>query len=138
MFSVLEGPAIVTARTPLGLRDEIVVTLAPLDLFDAELLLKDRLDDEIRLPTGLVQFCDGLPLAIELLARRAASVDGDVLAERLTADPLAVLGGDRRAEPPRHASLRATFQAALDSGWHEPDDPSPLVAAFFDHVNRSR
>ncbi|MEY2425457.1 MAG: hypothetical protein QOI61_1029 [Actinomycetota bacterium] len=136
--AVLKGPAIVTARAALGVVDETVVAVAPLDQFDAELLLKDRLDDEVRLPSGLVRYCDGLPLAIELLARRASSVDAEVLAERLAVDPLAVLGGDRRAEPPRHASMRATFQSAFDAGWRAPDAPSPLVAAFFEEMNRSR
>ena len=152
----LTGPAIVTARQPLGVANESVVRLAPLDGFDAEALLKDRLAEDVHLPPGLASWCDGLPLALELLARRASSVDGPVLAERLAADALAVLGGDRRAEPPRHASMRATFAAAFDeldaggqadllaatpgdsrwvsAGWHELAGPLPLVAAFLGSV----
>lgn len=146
------GPAIVTARAPLGRVDETVVRLRPLGAFDAEALLKDRLADDVDLPLALVAACDGLPLAIELLARRASSVDAAVLAERLAADPLAVLGGARHADPPRHASMRAALTAALDeltadeqtdllaappgdprwvaAGWHENDGPLPLIAAF--------
>jgi class 3 adenylate cyclase len=148
----IAGPALLTARAPLGLADEVVVRLSPLDELHAEALLHDRVADDTPLPSGLVAACDGLPLAVELLARRASAVDPAVLAERLDADPLAVLGGDRRADPPRHASVRAAFAAAFDAltpaqqtdllgaapgdpewvarGWHEADAPLPLVARF--------
>ncbi len=147
-----EGPAIVTGLAPFGGPGEIVVRLAPLDDLDAQYLLHDRLPPDQPLAPGLVAWCDGLPLAIELLARRASSVDPTVLAERLAADTLAVLGGDRRAEPPRHASLRAALRDAfgrLDpaaradllaapsgdprwvaAGWHEHDGVLPLIARF--------
>ncbi|HUR77981.1 MAG TPA: hypothetical protein VMZ22_08530 [Acidimicrobiales bacterium] len=158
--AALTGPAIVTARRPLGAAHETVVRLAPLDDFDAEVLLKERLSEDMTLPTGMARFCDGLPLAIELLARRASSVDASVLAERLSTDPLAVLGGDRRAEPARHASVRATLAAAygalgpvdqaellvaapgdpwwVEAGWHEPDGPLPLVARFLGQLEQRR
>ncbi len=124
------GPALVTSHVSMAHAGAAVVRLEPLDDLDAELLLKQRVADDVQIPAGLVRHCDGLPLAIELLARRASSVDASVLAERLAADPLSVLGGDRRADPARHASVRAAFRAAFDAGWRPDDAPSPLVAAF--------
>ncbi len=152
----LNGPGIVTSHRPLGVAEETLLRLMPLDPYDAERLLMDRVAEDIRLPAGLARWCDGLPLAIELLARRASSVDGAVLAERVAADPLAVLGGDRRADPRRHVSMRAAFAAAFDAlgrdeqadllasapgdprwvaaGWHEADGPLPLIAAFLAEI----
>ncbi len=146
------GPLVMTSRGPLGLAGEVIVRVSPLDDVDAEHLLRDRLRTDTDVAAGLVAWTDGLPLAIELLARRAASVDPATLAARLAADPLAVLGGDRRAEPARHASVRATLQAAFDvlglddradllaaraghprwvaAGWHEHRGPLPLIARF--------
>ena len=151
-MELVGGPAIVTGRGPVAAVAITGLRLHPLDPFESERLFKDRLSDDTAVPVSLVRFCDGLPLAIELLARRAESVDATVLAERLAIDPLAVLGGDRRAEPARHSSIRTTLAAAfdrltdaeqrdllraapgdaswVDAGWHEPHGPLPLVAAF--------
>lgn len=148
----ISGPAIVTARAPLGLATEVVVRLSPLDELESERLLRDRVADDTPVPAGLAASCDGLPLAIELLARRTSAIDAEILAERLATDALAVLGGDRRADPPRHASVRACLDAAFGEletteraelfaaepgdtrwvarGWHEPDGPLPLVARY--------
>jgi class 3 adenylate cyclase len=154
--ATLPGPILLTARAPLGIAGESDIRLGPLNEFDSERLLRDRLPDEASLPAGLAAYCDGIPLAVELLARRAAAIDAATLSERLRDDPLAVLGGDRRAEPSRHASIRATFLAAYEAlddatrdllhlgeagdprlvaaGWHEPDGPLPLVARFLSEV----
>jgi hypothetical protein len=155
-----QGPVVVAARSPLGAADGSVLRLPPLDEFEAESLLRDRLPEDATLSAEMVAYCDGLPLAIELLARRATSVDGDVLAQRLQADPLAVLAGHRRADPPRHAGMREALRAAfakLDdsrqaellyatpgdaywvaAGWHEPSGPLPLVAQFLAEVEAAK
>ncbi|HUQ40462.1 MAG TPA: adenylate/guanylate cyclase domain-containing protein [Acidimicrobiales bacterium] len=155
-----ERACVVAAHRPSGVDGEHVVRLAPLDDFDAERLLRDRLPDDAAVPPGLATWCDGLPLAVELLARRAASLDAGVLAQRLAADPLAVLAGNRRADPPRHAGMRSTLQAAFDElgasertellaaapgdprwvecGWHEPDTVLPLVARFLAEQDQTR
>jgi predicted ATPase/DNA-binding winged helix-turn-helix (wHTH) protein len=51
---------------------------------------------------------DGIPLAIELAAARAATLGIEVLAEHLH-DRFHILGGGRRTVPPRHKTLAATF-----------------------------
>ncbi len=126
------GPAVVSGSGATALSPSTVIRLVPLDDFDAEHLLRDRLPPDMHVATDLVAFCSGLPLAIELLARRAASVGPEVLAERLAADPLDVLGGNRRAEPPRHRSMRATLEAVLQQRgeFDEADRALPLVAEF--------
>jgi class 3 adenylate cyclase len=158
--ATVTGPAVLTARAPIGAANEVVVRLSPLDELDSERLLRDRLADDAVVPAEAAGLCDGLPLAIELLARRASAVGADVLAQRLAADPLAVLGGDRRARPPRHSSVRACLDAAFGEldrdeqagllasspgephwvarGWHEPDGPLPLVKRFLDDKRTGR
>jgi class 3 adenylate cyclase len=131
----LRGPAVASGRALSDLAGAVVVRVPPLGPLDAQHLLQDRLPPEVSVPAGLVDSCCGLPLAIELLARRAGSLGADVLAERLAADPLAVLGGNRRADPPRHTSMRATFAAAVDDLAAE-DRELPLVAAFLAEVAR--
>lgn len=147
-----EWSVLATSRSPLGVRDEVIVRLAPLDLLETARLLEDR--------TGrpdlheLVSLLDGLPLAVELLARRAASLPADELDRRLRRDPLATLGGNRRADPARHASMERALAWSWDrldaldrvallharpgderwmrDGWHETDGPGVLVRAFLD------
>jgi class 3 adenylate cyclase len=157
--AAFDGPMIVVARAPLGTAGEQIVRLEPLNDFDAVALFHDRLADDVHVPDALVAYCDGLPVAVELLARRAGAVDASELADRLAANPLTVLGGHRRAEPARHESMRSTFRAAFDAlddevraelltdgahsarlvaaGWHEPDGPLPLVARFIAEMRSS-
>ncbi len=142
------GRWLATSREPTG-REDTVVRLAPLDDLDATRLLVE-LAGEAPGPTPEVT-C-GLPLAIGLLARRLGSMDPDALVDRLERDPLAVLGGDRRAEPARHTSVRAALDWGwdalesdarddlidaspgdarwVDAGWHEPDGPLPLIVSY--------
>jgi hypothetical protein len=51
---------------------------------------------------------DGIPLAIELAAARAAALGIEALAARLD-DRFRLLTGGRRMAPPRHQALRATL-----------------------------
>lgn len=131
----LRGPAVVSGNLARDLDGAVVVRVPALDALDAEYLLQDRLPPDVTVPPGLIEHCSGFPLAIELLARRAASMGADVLADRLASDPLAVLGGNRHAAPPRHSSIRATFEAAFDE-LEEQDRTLPLVAAFLEKVAR--
>ncbi len=56
---------------------------------------------------------DGIPLAIELAARRRRYMTAEQIAARLD-DALAVLGGSSSAGPTRHETLRATLDWSYD------------------------
>jgi len=66
-------------------------------------------DDGVALVAELCRRLDGLPLAIELGAARAASLGLPALAERL-GDRLDLLGGGRRTADRRHRTLRAVLE----------------------------
>jgi predicted ATPase len=74
--------------------------------------------------TEIVQDLDGIPLAIELAATRASTIDTPQLRQFL-ARRLDVLSGGRRDAPRRHLS----FRAALDTSWDllETHERSALV-----------
>jgi predicted ATPase/DNA-binding winged helix-turn-helix (wHTH) protein len=73
-------------------------------------LRADFLADEESLPaiSAICRHLDGIPLAIELAAARAATLGPQQVASRLD-DRLALLGGGRRTALPRHQTLRATL-----------------------------
>lgn len=111
-----------TSRERLAVASEHVHLLAPLPLpaeddrdNPAVRLFVDRspgleaaslADDEIRAIAALCRRLDGLPLAIELGAARAAAFGLRGLADRLDAR-LELLAGGRRTAAARHRTLRA-------------------------------
>lgn len=62
---------------------------------------------------GICRRLDGIPLAIELAAARAATLGIEVLAAHLD-DRFSLLTGGRRTALPRHQTLRATFDWSHD------------------------
>lgn len=84
---------LVTSRARLGVLDEVVVDVGPLDTAEAERLFVQRaagpIDDAASV-RALVASVDCVPLAIELLAARTALLSPEVLAARALSAP----GGD--------------------------------------------
>jgi predicted ATPase len=108
---------IVTSRARVDLTGAQVQRLGPLSLEAARELLRAQLDArevEGALPEdvelALIEQLDGLPLAIELAAARAASMGLAQLATRIEA-PLDLLR-DERAPNARHRGLRVVFEAS--------------------------
>jgi predicted ATPase/DNA-binding winged helix-turn-helix (wHTH) protein len=62
----------------------------------------------LRLVAAISRHLDGLPLAIEMAACRAANLGIGLVAERLD-DRFSLLSAGRRTAPPRHRSLRAAL-----------------------------
>ena len=127
---VAEAPGsyvLVTSRERLALDHEAVRTLPPLAapvgadatspsvrLFIARAgVLRELIDGldhgGIALVAEVCRRLDGLPLAIELAAARAAALGLPALAERLT-DRLDLLGGGRRTADRRHRTLRSVVE----------------------------
>ena len=112
---------LMTSREPLRVDGERVITIAPLPSDAAAVLLTDRLVaaggvvPDRSTPSGvsdrraLAELCrrlDGLPLALELAAGRAATLGLAGLLDAITADEtLAVLRGGRRTASARHRSV---------------------------------
>jgi predicted ATPase/DNA-binding CsgD family transcriptional regulator len=109
-----------TSRQRLGVTGERLVSLHPLDVAaEAEQLFLDRVraadpDFAAALPTvaALCSRLDGMPLAIELAAARAASLGADGLLAGLD-DQLRLLAGGRGGHA-RHHSLRAVIGWSYD------------------------
>jgi predicted ATPase/DNA-binding CsgD family transcriptional regulator len=133
---------IATSREPLGVTDEHVLPIPPLELppvHAAESLDQVRQNEAVALFTeraaaasgtfeltasnqaAVVDLCrrlDGLPLAIELAAVRTRVLTVEQIRDRLT-DRFALLTGGSRAALPRHQTLRTTIDWShdlLDSG----------------------
>jgi len=111
---------LVTSRERLGIPCERSVPIAPLRLgSDAERLFRDRAlaaDPQfVAEPAVITELCarlDGLPLAIELAAARAASLGPTGLLAALD-DALRLLSGVRGGDE-RHRSLRAVLSWSYD------------------------
>lgn len=109
-----------TSRERLGVAGEEVLAVRPLPLAsDAEVLFFDRARDVDRdftaageLVTAACARLDGLPLAIELAAARAAAIGIDGLLTAL-ADRLRMVAGARGGEA-RHHSLRTVLGWSYD------------------------
>jgi predicted ATPase/DNA-binding winged helix-turn-helix (wHTH) protein len=120
-----------TSREPLRIEGEHIYLVPPLDvpslkptepcdilehsaaqLFIARAmaLRSDFSADADSLPaiSAICRHLDGIPLAIELAAARAATLGPQQVASRLD-DRLALLTGGRRTALPRHQTLRATL-----------------------------
>jgi predicted ATPase len=102
---------IVTSREALGITGEHREELGPLEASSARALFEQSAEggswshDEL---TALVEQLDGLPLAIELAARRSKLVPpGDLLAR--IEERFRLLKTDRRDVAARHATLSATI-----------------------------
>ncbi|MBV9249009.1 MAG: winged helix-turn-helix domain-containing protein [Acetobacteraceae bacterium] len=119
-----------TSREALRIEGEYVYRVAPLDVpsageesegilrSSAVALFVTRLTetgsrsgehyDELSLIADISRHLDGIPLAIELAAARAATLGVYFVATSL-ADRFAILGGGRRTALPRHQTLRAAL-----------------------------
>jgi predicted ATPase/DNA-binding SARP family transcriptional activator len=120
-----------TSREPLGLTNEVVLTISPLavaadDVDDPESvaaspavqLLVDRVAATVPGFTVtaanagvLSEICrrlDGLPLALELVAPRFRSLSPEAVLQRI-AVPTAMLDASMRSADPRHRTLRDTI-----------------------------
>jgi predicted ATPase/DNA-binding SARP family transcriptional activator len=107
---------LLTSREPLRVDGEYVLGVDPLSADAASELLVDRICAAERDPEGrprldpklVAEVCrrlDGLPLALELAAARAAPLGLPGLLHALD-EPFAALCSGRRAATPRHRSLR--------------------------------
>ncbi|MEV4137368.1 hypothetical protein AB0J72_34980 [Dactylosporangium sp. NPDC049742] len=108
---------LVTGRQALGLPDETVVEVAPLDDATALRLFETRMFERTGRPlpgehrAGAAAICralDGLPLAVELAAARAALLSVPEV-RRLLADRFRVLADAKAAGPEHHRTLRAAL-----------------------------
>jgi predicted ATPase len=112
-----------TSREGLGLRDEQLVAVAPLEpagpgveLFNERASAASPTFDPDASRDDVEEICrrlDGVPLAIELAAARIRSLSPSDLVARLD-DRLRLLTGGRRASVERHRTLRATIQWSYD------------------------
>ena len=112
-----------TSREGLGLRDEQLVVVAPLEptgpgveLFNERAMAASLTFDPSASRDDVEEICrrlDGVPLAIELAAARTGNLSTADLVERLD-DRLRLLTGGRRASVERHRTLRATIQWSYD------------------------
>src|SRR5262249_14597337 len=122
---------VATSRQPLGAEGEVVWPVRPLSLAGPEPVTLEMVrqseagrlfvsrararapDFELTADNAatvghICQRLDGLPLAVELVAARVASLDLDVIATRLDTPSVLQLGGWREA-PARQQTLRATL-----------------------------
>ena len=112
-----------TSREGLGLRDEQLVVVAPLEptgpgveLFNERASAASLTFDPSASRDDVEEICrrlDGVPLAIELAAARTGNLSPADLVARLD-DRLRLLTGGRRASVERHRTLRATIQWSYD------------------------
>lgn len=122
-----------TSREPLKVPGERVYRLSPLSRQDAVALFADRaraVDHRFALTAentkvvgGICERLDGIPLAIELAARRVNVLSLEEIAERL-GGRFALLAGGTRALVPRQQTMRAALEWSYDL-------LSPEQRAFF-------
>ncbi len=105
-----------TSRRSLGLRGEHVHRLAPLGSEGAIALFRDRSAGDVHADGSvLADLCrelDGLPLAIELAAARAAAVPPDEILRRLRRAPAVI-----RSEDPTLPERQRSLARLLDWSW---------------------
>lgn len=121
---------LVTSREALGLEGERVQAVGPLGAPAALALFESRAGGagsswtEAQVAT-LVEHLDGLPLGIELAARRSRLVPPSDLLDRLE-ERFRLLKSDRRDAAARHASLPLTIEWSLAR--LEPDEARAFAA----------
>ena len=112
-----DGRILVTSRQPLDLADEAVWRVEPLtgepalELFRARVFERSGSPMPAEYEPEAAEICaalDGLPLAIELAAARAALLSVPEV-HRLLADRFRVLADAKAAGPAHHRTLRATL-----------------------------
>jgi len=112
-----------TSREPLGVVGEAFVDLGPLPAVDADELFARRVrsargtppaPDEAATARRIVQRLDGLPLAIELAAARARTLDLAEIDAGLD-DRFALLSNGPRLSSERHRTLRALIDWSWDT-----------------------
>ena len=106
---------LVTSQEALGIDGERVVPVGPLDRDAARAMFEARAEGGTWKPSeleALVDQLDGLPLAIELAARRSRLVGPSELLARL-GEVFRLLKTDRRDVAARHATLAATIEHSL-------------------------
>lgn len=120
-----EAAFVVTSRVVLGIRGEHVFPVEPLAARDAALLLAERsgLPDDTPDLLALAEALEGLPLALELAARRLRLLSPTALLARLR-DRFSLLTDPSGDRPARHRSL----EAALQDSWEllEPAERDAL------------
>ncbi|HTJ36430.1 MAG TPA: tetratricopeptide repeat protein [Dactylosporangium sp.] len=108
---------LVTSRQALGLAGEAVLAVEPLDADTALLLFETRMFERTGRPlpaehrraaAAICAALDGLPLAVELAAARAALLSVPEV-RRLLADRFRVLADAKAAGPEHHRTLRAAL-----------------------------
>ena len=107
---------LVTSREPLGLPEESVIVVPALgdvavDLFMARAASAgaDVTEDDRETVAQICERLDGIPLAVELAAARAASLSPADIVRHLD-DPLLLLSARRPGDRRRHSSVRATLE----------------------------
>ena len=109
-----------TSRRPLGLAEEVVIRIGPLDPEDAAALLVDHAhrhgielagDDE--LVSHICQRLDNMPLALELAASKTRALPLTNLSSMLD-DRFSLLTSDRADAPEHHRSLDGAIAWSVD------------------------
>jgi predicted ATPase/DNA-binding winged helix-turn-helix (wHTH) protein len=146
---------LVTSREPLRIGNEVIFRVPPLDVPRPFASLENVLSqsavqlflrraralepsigegaDSIQRVGDICRRLDGIPLAIELAAARAATLGIDGVYSRLD-DRLRLLTGGHRTALPRHQTLRATFDwsyALLDPAARKVFRRLGVFAGFF-------
>lgn len=118
-----ELSVMVTSRSPLHLRGEMLFPISELSLEDAIALFVDRVahakrgfaltEDNAAEIAAIVEMLDRLPLALELAAARSRMLPPSTLLARLS-KRFAVLTSRSQELSRRHRTLRATIQWSWD------------------------
>lgn len=136
LAAVPQALVLATSRRPLGVADELVVSVEPLDVpaancsdpgealrYDAVQLFVERarradpmfvpVRENLRAVVGICRAVDGVPLGLELAAARLRAFNVEELASRL-GDVMSALGTGPRSAPERHRTLAAALRWSYD------------------------
>jgi predicted ATPase/DNA-binding CsgD family transcriptional regulator len=120
---------VVTSRSPIWATDEHLWIAPPMTLVDSDELLRSRCTTPLSMAASrsICMSLDGLPLAIELVAARLATLGADHVIDSIEQnlpDLLAVAGGGR------HAGLRR----ALEPSFVALDTPTANALRYLVHL----